>query len=161
MRDSANPDAAGLHGWTGPVQGYANHVPPWTRADFARFPGGHMVTSVRREASWAHVAREIDVENGAAEAADVPDFVLLRHHLGHDDAGAYFSLSAWPQVHAQLISRRIRPAMIRLRVADWSVPPHRFDLGDGYIAWAHQYQNDQALGIDRSAVFGALDFTRP
>lgn len=160
LRDSADPNARGLIGWDGPVQGYCNHVPPWTRQDFARFKAGHMVTSVRREATWAHVAREIDVERGAAQPEDIPDFVLLRHHLGHDDAGAYFSLDTWPLVKAQLLTRRIRPDMIRLRVADWSVPPTRFDLGNGYIAWAHQFENDQHLNIDRTAVFGARTFTR-
>lgn len=161
MLDSANPAAPGLKDWTGPVQGYCNHVPPWTTEDYARFPGGHMVTSVRPEASWAAQAREIDVETGAASEADIVPFILERERLGHRDAGVYFSRDRWPAVLSALVGGKIGPMRVRLRVADWSVPPTRFDLGDGYIVWAHQYRNDPVLDIDRTAVFGRADFTRP
>lgn len=161
MLDSADPGAAGLRGWQGPVQGYCNHHPPWTRADYARFPAGHMITSVESDPRWAAEAREIDVETGAAAAADIVPFILERERLRHHDAGVYFSLDNWPSILSQLVGHKIGPARVRLRVAAWGRPPTQFDLGDGYVAWAHQYKNDPVLNIDRSAVFGRPDFTRP
>lgn len=160
MRDAADPHAPGLSSWGGPVQGYPNRIPPWTAADFAMFKGGHMATSVRREAIWAHVCREIDVETDAATTADIPGFILEREHLGHDDAGVYFSYDRWPEIRSALVGAQIGPTRVRLRVADWSVPPTRFDFGDGWLAWAHQFANLPLLGIDRNAVFGPTDFVR-
>lgn len=147
FRDAADPRM--LDGWAGPVQGYVNHRPPWTRADFeAHKAAGYMAISVRRDAWWAHVAREIDVETGAALPEDVPGFALLRHHLGYRNAGVYVSLDSWPPVRQALEAAGVGNGLCRVRIADWTGTPRRFgpgQLGAGWEAWAHQFASDGAF----------------
>ena len=160
LRDAADPGAPGLLGWEGPVQGYPNRTPPWTQADFDRFTHGVMRTSVHPDPAWALVCREIDAERFAAGPKDIPPFIDRRESAGFGDAGAYFSLDLWPKVRPVLKAAGIVPARIRLRIADWTGTPRKIDLGDGYQAWAHQFENVPALGMDRTAVWGARDWSR-
>lgn len=152
FRDAANPRA--LDDWDGPVQGYVNHTPAWSRADFQRHhEAGWMATSVQPESHWADVAREIDVEANAAGAAAVPGFVLKREHLGLRHAGCYVDLNGWPAVRGQLEAARIDNTRCRIRIADWTGTPRRFgpaQLGDGWEAWAHQFENVEEFGFDRN-----------
>lgn len=154
--DAADPRV--LDTWTGPVQGYPNRIKPWQLSDFARHAtAGFMRTSVRREASWAAVCREIDVENGAARAIDVPDFVLMRHHLALDHGGVYVSLDNWPAVRGALDSAGVTNALCRVRIADWTGSPFHYgpgQLGAGWTSWAHQYANEGDHDVNAA-------FTRP
>jgi hypothetical protein len=146
--------------WDGPVAGYPNRVPPWSDEDFARFHRA-MRTSVRREAWWAHACREIDTENGAALAQDVPGFVIERESVHHRDATVYVDRANWPAVRAELEQALIQPTHVRLRIADWTGEPHELGedvLGRGWRAWAVQFVN--AGPFDRTAVYGPADFSR-
>jgi len=157
MRDAADP--RNLAGWHGPVAGYPNRIPPWTPADFrAHAAAGVMRVSVFPEPHWAHICREIDVERFAAQPWHAPQFILMREHLGFTDGGVYFSLSRWPAVRAQLETHQITPDRVRLRVAAWGKRPQQFNLGGGYLAWAHQFDS-LAAGFDRNAVFGHPEFS--
>lgn len=157
MRDAADWNAPGLQNWDGPVQGYPNRQPPWPPAAFRKFRRV-MRTSVQREPEWAELCREIDVENLAARAEDVPGFITARERLGHKDGGVYVSLDGWPEVEAHLRAAGIGPHRVRVRIARWRVPPERIVLPGWGEVWAHQFENDPALGIDRSMVFGKQDF---
>lgn len=161
MRDAADWNAPGLNGWQGPVQGYPNRqTKPWPPAAFRKFTRV-MRTSVQRPAMWAEICRELDIEALAAEPADLPPFVRIREAHGHHDATAYFSVSRWPEVHGELIANGITPDRLRLRVAWWTGRPAHINLGGGWLAWAHQFANVPALGIDRSMVYGPQDFDNP
>jgi hypothetical protein len=162
MRDAADWNAAGLANWHGPVAGYPNRQPPWPPSAFRKF-SRVMRISVQTEAHWAQHCREIDVESGAAAPTDIPPFIHAREAAGHADGGAYFSLANWPDVSAALLAADIAPHRIRLRIADWTGKPRRIVLDAGglkWTAWAHQFENVPDLGIDRSMIWGAQDFTR-
>lgn len=152
FRDAADPRV--LDDWRGPVQGYVNHTPPWTRADFERHKvAGFMATSVQPGISWAHVAREIDREANAAGSAAVPPFIIYREHLGLPDGGAYVDLSSWPDLRGHLEAAGITNDRCRIRIADWTGTPRRFgpdQLGAGWEAWAHQFANVETAGYDRN-----------
>jgi hypothetical protein len=162
MRDAANWNAPGLDGWAGPVCGYPNRQPPWPPGEYARF-ASHMSTSVQAAPGWAKFCRELDIERFAAAPEDLPAFVLAREAFGHQDAGAYFSLSLWPAVDAVLHAAGIGPERIRLRIADWTGEPRRIVVeghGGLWTAWAHQFSSRPDLGVDRNMVWGAQDFSR-
>lgn len=157
MREAANP--RNLDSWPGPVGGYPNHQPPWTDRDFS-LHSHKLRISVRRDLSWAKVARVGDIEPGAMLAEDGPGFVHAREQLGFDNATLYFDLAEWRDVRGHLEAARIGPGRVRLFVAHWTGRPRRIgpdELGPGWEAWAHQFEN--AGPYTRTAVWGRADFS--
>lgn len=173
-----------IYGRLHPVQGYLSQPGvfsyiPWTAADYALFPAGHIVTATRpgRPEDAKH-AREIDVETFDATAADVPPWLIARHDFGHQDGQAYCDLSSVAGVLQAIWDAKIwDETWWRLRIAwYWGRPAAptrdqimtevaRYIAGTGlpmppaFRFWGSQWQGGP--GIDKNAVYGPYDFTRP
>lgn len=80
------------------VAGYINGRWAWSPADWARFPAAVKVR-IATSASGpdGHV---LDVETGAAAAAEAPEWVTMRRQAGLATPTVYCNLSTWPAVRA-------------------------------------------------------------
>lgn len=165
-----------------PVQGYiwqpgVRSYIPWTAAQLAEFPAGHMLTATRGgfPGDAAH-ARELDVETFDATDEDVCPWLISRHDHGHKDGQIYCDLS-----HVLGVLGAIKDGGLwdepwwRLRIAwywqrpsaptldqVWEAIKQRVPAGllpAGSRIWGSQWQ--AAGPWDMNAVYGPPDFTRP
>lgn len=148
---------------------------PWTAAQLAEFPAGHILTATLPESLElaAQHARELDVETGDADAADAPTFLIARHDHGHKDGQVYSDMFNLGGVLAHIRSAGIYDEpWWRLRVAWWWQRPGAptldhvmreiTDLGvtvEPSRIWGCQYFAGGSY--DLTAVYGVPDFTRP
>lgn len=95
----------------------------WSAADVHRMARVFRV-SVDREASWARLARCIDIEAGAAHPEDAVPFVLERRRLGFDDATCYVNRSNWPTVRAAFHAAQVPEPLWWVATLDgtWQIP---------------------------------------
>ena len=112
-------------------------------------------TSVLREAFWAEFARELDIENGAAQPSDFLAFARHRFALGHHDPTAYVNRSNWQAVKDLVVAD----------LGDWArYVRYRVATLDGTQdipgVWAVQYRDVDGR-YDLSVLHGVNDFTRP
>lgn len=178
------PEILRVYGTHHPVQGYIwqpgvfSYI-PWTAAQLAEFPAGHMLTATRpgRPEDARH-AREIDVETSDATAEDVVPWLTHRHEYGHHDGQVYCDLSNVVGVLKAIWDGGIwDEPWWHLRIAWYwgraSAPTQgqvvaevaSFLTGSGLAmppAWrVKMCQWQGSPGIDKNAVYGPLDFTRP
>ena len=124
----------------------------WSRQQVDRMAKVFRV-SVRGEADWAHSARCIDVENGAATPADAVEFVKERRRLGYDDATVYVNRSNH-QATADLIEKAgLEPPFWWVATLDGTQ--------DVAGAWAVQYQGGTHAAYDLSILHGVNNFHAP
>lgn len=129
---------------------------PWPQDQIDRM---HRIfrISERREAFWAHKARCIAVEPGAAEPEDVVPFMAVRLSLGYHDGVAYVNRSNWDAVKME-----IKDHESELR---GFVPHYWVATLDGTQdvpgAWAVQYEGGGNAPFDRSILHGVDNFVRP
>lgn len=109
--------------------------------------------SVRGESDWAHSARCIDVENGAATPQDAVAFVKERRRLGYNDATVYVNRSNHEET-AKLISEAgLEPPYWWVATLDGTQ--------DVPGAWAVQYQGGLHAAFDLSILHGVNNFHQP
>lgn|SRR5437763_1090978 len=95
MHDSVT--AADIPANAGIVGGYVNGTYAWSAADWARFPAAIKVRIATR--GYIDDGHVLDVENGAAAAADAPGWVKMRRAAGVDPT-VYCSASQLGTVQA-------------------------------------------------------------
>lgn len=123
----------------------------WPEAEIRRMRKVIRV-SVEREASWAKLARVIDVENGAALPEDVVPFLRERRSLGFRDGTAYVNRSNWGDVADRVHSAGFTAFY-------WVATLDGTQAVPG--AWAVQYQGGLTAGFDLSVLHGADTFHKP
>jgi hypothetical protein len=148
---------------------------PWTAAQVAEFPMGHIMTATMggRPEDARH-ARELDRETGDAGDQDVAPHLITRHDFGHHDGQIYCDMSSLEGVLAAINAAGIwAEPWWRLRVAWWWGRPGAptlsqvMDQAHEYVGaslmppasrfWGCQYS---AGDVDLTEVYGAHDFTR-
>lgn len=95
--DSTNPAAVPAKTFSH-VAGYGTGKYTWADATFEEYQRYIKIAVFSGDSSQAKIARCLDVERFDATPADAPEFIQARHHLGHDDAMIYCSLSTVPDV---------------------------------------------------------------
>lgn len=145
--DSANPAAipSGVYAAVY-VNGFA-----WSPSQIRRM---HKVfaISVHNDPTWAHRARCIDVENGAATIDHVVPFLNLRRELGFDDGTVYVNRSNHDAVQERCHAAGLNPLFwVATLDGTQDVPG----------AWAVQYQGGEHAPFDLSVLLGWDNFHRP
>jgi hypothetical protein len=164
--DSTNPLAipeGSLAAWYG-AGDFTTHV---TEALKRRFAGHILISNMPRDAAAAAACRVLDVETGAASAADAPDFVDIRRAHGHEDSTIYMQLSTVPAVVAALGSRRPRlwvawwrePAATRDEIVAALLELYKLRIAPERI-WAVQWHGAPTAAYDSDELFGVDDFVR-
>lgn len=158
--DAANPRniASGLQA-AYYVNGYK-----WSQADIDRMSRVFGV-SVLPEAYWAHLARAIDLEQGAAPNEAAVPFVLerrlyLKEHYGRDftdDSTCYVNRSNWPIVIHMFRDHGVVLPRFWVATLDgtWEVAE------EGIDAWAVQGYGGPTAPYDMSIIHGRDDLHRP
>ena len=169
-----------------PVQGYIwqpGVFPyiPWTKAQLAEFPAGHMLTATRGGYPQdAEHARELDRETGDAGDEDVAPWLISRHDFGHKDGQVYVDLSNVAGVLKAISDGGLwAEAWWRLRIAWWWGRPFAPTLGQVMNAVRSALTSAGVPNLepgperirmaqwfaggsyDLNAVYGPTDFTRP
>jgi hypothetical protein len=149
---------------------------PWTAAQVAEFPMGHIMTATMggRPEDARH-ARELDRETGDAGDQDVAPHLIARHDFRHDDGQIYCNMSSLEGVLAAIQNAGIwAEPWWRLRVAWWwgnaGAPTLSQVINEAaaYLAgtdlmpaasrfWGCQYHSGD---VDLTKVYGVPDFTR-
>lgn len=129
----------------------------WPQAEVDRMRGVFGI-SESGEAGYAHRARCIAVEDGAAQPLDVVGFLQIRREHYGDRGMVYCDRSIWPTVEQVTIDHGLAPDW-------WIAAPDIQDPGSlrsehhGTIPVA--VQNIWRPGFDLSVVLGVLHFTLP
>ena len=131
---------------------YVNGTFAWSRAEADRMAKVFRI-SVEQDASWARLARCIDVESGDATPLDAVAFVHHRRSLGFDDATVYVNRSNLPTVASAMKSADLSPPRYWVATLDGTM--------DVAGAWAVQYQGGMNARFDVSILYGRNDFHRP
>ena len=120
MYDSAEPSAIPP---TAPiVAGYVDGLYAWKPADWARFPHATHVTIATGAASL--LADVLDVENGDATPAEVPEWLAKRAYIGAPRGVIYTSLSNWPNVTAAVERANVPASRTPMYwIAEWNGDP--------------------------------------
>lgn len=173
MMDCVADDVPALHArYPGrPVAGYVTGGPgiEWTEPQFDLWARKVRICQQPADAPAAAEARVIDVERGAARAADVSRFISLREQAGHDDATVYCSLETVPAVLTAVQNAHMVP---RWWLAWWwNRPGHPSAaqvLGElqqltgvalpPASLWGTQFRNHAQW--DTSVIYGPDDFSR-
>lgn len=135
---------------------YVNGAFRWPHSEQQRMAAIFSV-SVEREASWARLARCIDVEASAGRPPDVVPFIRERQHLGYDDGTVYTNRANRVEIGGLL-------ADDGLEALEWcatldgtiSLPPVR-----GLKLWAIQYSGGMHAAFDQSILLGVNNLHRP
>lgn len=126
------------------VAGYVDQIklPPWSAADWARFPNAVKVEIVKKASSnFGHV---LDVEPGDATPAEAPGWVAMRRRAGAIPT-IYVQKSSWGAVQAEF--RRQGVEQPNYWIAHYNGVIELPTL-NGITAVAKQYLGDVAPGID-------------
>jgi len=131
------------------VAGYVDQIklPPWTAADWARFPNAVKVEIVKKATSdWGDV---LDVEPGDATPAEAPGWVAMRRRSGADPT-VYCNSSTWPLVRAAFQNQGVPEPHYWIAKYDGvaTIPAGWSALG----CVAKQYGGDVPGGYDLSCV---------
>lgn len=125
------------------VAGYVDQIriPPWSSADWDRFPNAAKVQIVKKASSnFGHV---LDVEPGDATPAQAPGWVTMRRAAGLATPCVYMNASTWPAVKAEFAQQNVAPPLYWVAQYDLKAV-----LPDGAIAKQHT----NTAGFDVSVV---------
>lgn len=139
---------------------YINARYAWSHHEIARMAKVFRI-SVEREASWARIARCIDLENGAGEPQDAAPFVKARWDFGFNDATVYVNRSNRDDVKERLAHAGFKttqqPSTAVQYAYDWVATLDGTDVPD---AWAVQIATVHGA-YDLSVLHGVNNFHPP